>query len=73
MPLFDDSGQTPERRNEEATQIVIVLFESGVRCEEETKECDFLRSMYKMYGRNGKVYATAKQLFWLRDLKEKYL
>ena len=38
MPLFDDSGQPPERRNEEATQIVMNLFAAGVRGNEERAE-----------------------------------
>lgn len=84
MPLTFDSGQTPKRRNEEALKIIIMLHEHFQflprdinRLPDNVKEKDwnFLCQLFNMYNRyNGeKVFVTSKQLFWLRDLKERYL
>ena len=79
MSLFQESGQSPERRNEEALQLVKLLYggfdghaDDDFLPREERK---FLTDMFRMYEKhNGKaVFVTTKQLFWLRDLKEKYL
>jgi hypothetical protein len=79
MSLFQESGQSPARRNEEALQLVRLLY-SGFdgHCDDDfipRDERQFLSSMFRMYEKynNKAVFVTAKQLFWLRDLEEKYL
>ena len=75
MPLTFDTGQTPERRNEEALKIIQMLKYNTYDGIPEDNERKFINQMISMYDRyNGqKVFVTSKQLFWLRDLKEKYL
>jgi len=77
MPLFQESGQTIERRNEEALQLVKLLYGGfDGHCDDDfipRNERQFLQSMFRMYEKKKQVFVTAKQLFWLRDLEEKYL
>ena len=76
MPLTFDSGQTPERRNEEALRIIKMFKDAnsydGIM---EDNERRFITTMLMMYDRYSgeKVFVTPKQLFWLRDLKDRYL
>jgi len=68
-PLSEDTGQTPERRLEESQKIVKMLFDElgdalgGTSERESTFLCEM----------QGADSCSPKQLFWLRDLKEKYL
>ena len=79
MSLFQESGQSPTRRNEEALQLVKLLYGGfDGHCDDDfipRNERQFLQSMFRMYEKHDKkaIFVTAKQLFWLRDLKEKYL
>lgn len=82
MNLGQDTGQTNARRDQEATQILEMFLQSPdidmIRKQFSTKELDFINSLEVMYKRtrsSGKsqIFVSGKQLFWLRDLKEKYL
>jgi hypothetical protein len=64
-PLTEDTGQTPERRAEEARDIVRMLDDLIEQM--EPHEGKFVASM------EGADKCSPKQLFWLRDLKDKYL
>lgn len=71
-PLADDSGQTPERRTEEAQNLVEMLEDH----EDEMSPSDrnFYRSTaerFKQYGLRTTI--SVKQLFWLRDIKDRVL
>lgn len=63
--LTNDTGQTPERRAEEARDIVKMLSDdTEVMLPHER---DFVERM------DNCDVCSPKQLFWLRDLKDKYL
>lgn len=67
------SGGTPEDRNAEAWRI---LDEMGLKnaAFEQDREQDFVASLMDRFEQYGiKTVVSSKQLFWLRDLKEKYL
>ncbi len=70
-PLTNDTAQTPERRAEEARELVDKLVDStGDMCE---READFITSMAERLEKYGtRTVVSPKQLFWLRDLVEKY-
>jgi hypothetical protein len=77
MPLFSDSGQTPERRNEEATRIFEMFLPHWSVLLEDFNGSDRilmfkLHGMYRFKDRH-KVFVSPKELFRLRDMKEKYL
>jgi hypothetical protein len=63
-PLTNDTGQTPERRREEANDLCRMLGDSldGMT----DKERDFMESI------TDSQWCSPKQLFWLRDLRDKY-
>jgi len=63
-PLTNETGQTPERRREEAEFILDLLHDYYDQMEQNEKQ--FWNSMQN--------YQTCspKQLLWLRDLKAKY-
>lgn len=63
---LSDSGMTPEERRAEATRIVNMISD---RSEEmKSHERQFVEKMA-----DDSEWVSTKQLFWLRDLKEKYL
>jgi len=67
------SGGSPEDRNAEANRI---LFEMGLKdaAFEQDREQDFVASLVDRFEQYGiKTVVSSKQLFWLRDLKERYL
>ena len=63
-PLFNDTGQTPEERRNEADRILKML--DGHEGEMEDREAEFIEDMGNCQG------CTPKQIFWLRDIKDKY-
>ena len=69
------SGGDNDARNAEAHRI---LFEMklGEMCGsfEQEKENDFVQRLMDQFAAfGGRTFVSSKQLFWLRDLKEKYL
>lgn len=67
------SEGSPEDRNAEANRI---LFEMGLKDAsfEQDREQDFVASLVDRFEHYGiKTVVSSKQLFWLRDLKERYL
>lgn len=73
--LFQDSGGDEASRNREAGQI---LFEMGladaVDSFEKENERSFVSSLVERFDKYAeKTLISPKQLFWLRDLKERYL
>lgn len=73
-PLFQNSGGTPESRNQEAFDILVKM---GLQNNTEAMnpgEASFVESLSDRMAQFGdKCIVSPKQLFWLRDLKEKYL
>ena len=68
----ESSDLTASEREREAYEIVIGM---NLPCRLEsmtTKEADFVSRMASDLGLNHAV-VSVKQLWWLRDLKEKYL
>lgn len=65
MTYFNTSTQTANERRDEADRLIQMLegFEDAMTDKEKT----FLSQMH------GSVPVSPKQLFWLRDIKEKYL
>lgn len=63
--LTRDTAQTPERRREEADNLLKML--EGVGEQMTEKEQEFVGDM------SLQTWCSPKQLLWLRDLKDKYL
>ena len=71
-PLTDDSGQTPERRAEEAQHLLKMLENSATGMQpNELKFIAETAARFEQYG--PRTIVSVKQLFWLRDLRDKYL
>lgn len=71
--LSNESGGTNEDRANEADRICQMLDDS-VRGRMTSKEQGFVRETEERIAVYGSgAFVSTKQLFWLRDLKEKYL
>ena len=64
-PLTNDTGGTPEQRRTEADRLLKML--EGLEDSMTDKERRFVEDMQAGWD------VSPKQLFWLRDIKEKYL
>lgn len=62
---LSDSGMSAEDRRNEASRICSMLIENDVELTE--KEQDFVDDIS-----NVSRTVSTKQLFWLRDIKDKY-
>lgn len=62
----NEIGSTPEDRRAEADRLVKIISENGLS-QLEPRELDFVCEMDE--GRP----VSPKQIFWLRDIKDKYL
>ena len=61
--MFDESGSTPDTRRVEADKLLKII-----EVEQLTpKEAAFVEQMA------DSKFVSPKQLFWLRDIKDKYL
>lgn len=58
---------TPDERADEAARIGRILFEAHVGDQMTDIEKAFTDKMFE------RSYCSVKQLFWLRDIKDKYL
>lgn len=71
MPLdptgFESLNRSPERRREEAKQLIALLEDAYKMGRMSEKEEDFYECVSDQYGDYSE-----KQLAWLRDLVEKY-
>jgi hypothetical protein len=65
-PLANDTGGSPEDRRNEADRILKIL-EDVDAVQFTTKEDQFIGQI------RDDVPVSPKQLFWLRDIKDKYL
>jgi hypothetical protein len=63
--LFQDSGSTADERRTEADRLLTML--EGYEVQMEPKELRFIEDV------NDGRAVTPKMLFWLRDIKDKYL
>lgn len=63
--LGQETGQTPERRLEEA-QVLLARLAQRISDDFTPRERNFIEGM------NDAEQCSGKQLFWLRDLVEKY-
>jgi len=66
-PLSSDTGGTADDRVSEKNTIVKIIEEAGVFDAMTSKEQDFLADI------SDAQQVSPKQLFWLRDIKDKYL
>lgn len=70
----DSSSQTPQERTDEAKRI---LFELGLATKVEdmtgSSERSFVYDQADRLSNDPNAPISVKQLWWLRDLKEKYL
>ena len=64
---LSDSGMDANARRQEATRILGIIGDQMVK-EMHAHEAKFIRDM-----RDEHRPVNTKQLFWLRDLKDKYL
>lgn len=73
-PLTQDSGGTAEQRNQEAFDILVKMGLQNKTEEMTERESEFIEQISDRLSQFGeKCMVSPKQLFWLRDLKEKYL
>lgn len=63
--MFDESGSTPDARRVEADKLLDII--SGFSEQLNPKESTFVEQMV------DSAFCSPKQLFWLRDIKDKYL
>ncbi len=66
MALFQESGGTPKQRRDEANKLVDRLHAGEKWRTMQKREQDFVEQM------EFADEVSPKQLFWLRDLAEKY-
>ena len=73
-PLANDSGGTAEDRNNEAFDILVKKdLQNKIEMMTE-REAEFITQLADRMSQFGaKCMVSPKQLFWLRDLLEKYL
>ena len=67
------SGGDNDDRNNEAAHI---LFDMGLQnaAFEQSAEENFVADLVERFEKyEGRTFVSSKQLFWLRDLKDKYL
>lgn len=71
--LWQETGHaSKQERANEACTLTGMLAESEESM--EPHEATFFRQMYERCDKWGsETFVSAKQLFWLRDLKDKYL
>ena len=62
----NETGGTPSDRRAEADRLVKIISENGLS-QLEPRELDFVMQM------DADETVSPKQLFWLRDIKDKYL
>jgi len=66
MSIGQETGQTPERRRQEATELLEWLYPVA-----ETMRANEQSLVTDLYTDEDRP-VSGKQLFWLRDLVEKY-
>ena len=66
-PLTNETGGTAEDRRVEAERILDIMHENGIIASLNDKERYFVEYLDPSRG------VSPKQLFWLRDIKDKYL
>lgn len=66
-PLANETGGTADDRRAEADRIISMLIHAGCYNQMTEKESDFVQRI------ESNVPVSPKQLFWLRDIKDKYL
>jgi hypothetical protein len=67
----DSSTQTPEERKREAIRILIVMKLIDKVASMSPSESGFVQKMQEHVNNPG-MAVTTKQLWWLRDLHERY-
>lgn len=73
-PLWKDSGGTAESRNQEAFDILVKMELQNMTDAMNEREAEFVNQLADRMSQFGdRCMVSPKQLFWLRDLKEKYL
>ena len=75
MALFQDSQQTIQRRNEEATKIfkMLLMDWENVMLKASKRDGEFLASLHTIFNYKRSLTVSVEELFRLRDLVEKYL
>jgi len=63
--LFQDSGSTPDSRRAEADKLLAIIEDFSEQL--TPKEASFVEQVWSA------DFISPKQLFWLRDIKDKYL
>ena len=73
MPLFQESGGSEQDRTNEAIHIwkIIQDLDHSDLSDKDAKFIDELRDRLHTYG--ASTHISPKQLFWLRDIKDKLL
>lgn len=69
--MFDESGGTEQSRREESRKLIDIVMDVDPDKFSQS-EIDFIHSMHnslRTYGDKARI--TPKQLFWLRDIKDR--
>lgn len=69
----ESSAQTPEERSKEAYRIIVEMQLQDHTDEMTQKEREFMAHLINEIDIIGDATVSVKQLWWLRDLKDKYL
>jgi len=70
--LYNESGHaSQDDRNQEAERLIDELAVSPMLEDMPFKERQFINDMNRAK-QNGSLFCSPKQLFWLRDLYERY-
>jgi phage shock protein A len=71
-PLFQESGGSPESRTNEAEKLLEMLEgRDEAMAPNEQKFVTDLRERFEKYG--AKTMVSPKQVFWLRDIKDRMI
>jgi hypothetical protein len=69
-PLTNDTGGTADDRRAEASRILSILSKNGV---DSSVMSPREQGFYEQMADDETQPVSPKQLFWLRDIKDKYL
>jgi hypothetical protein len=72
MPLFQDSGQTPDRRREEAKELLAQVIDAvEAMTDKDRRLVEKISGRFQKYG--DEAFVNANDVFWLRDIRDRYV
>jgi hypothetical protein len=71
-PLYKESGGDDASRSSEAIKLLEMIDDNALVSPSDSKFVSDCRERLEQYGQ-AKFWISAKQLFWLRDIKDRQL